>query len=608
MNSPRWWSQPMRPEGDNTGSGIKNQLGRPRLGEYAVLVREAVQNSWDARLDGKEVSFSLHLKQLGNEAATWRECLVDGDLPENQNIHFQNLSEGDLVLLVSDRGTTGLGGPIRNDEPIDPGVKPNFTQFMRNFGESRDTFLGGGTFGFGKGIYYRLSEASAILVDSRNTERGERSRRLMGAAIGEAYSHVDGTRYTGRHWWGKIVEGVPDPLLGAEAEEMAERLGLPGFKDDETGTDIAIILPSRKLEEGIDDLDSLVERLRAHLYWNLWSKFSTPQRPRGITFSVKVNDRSVEMPRISDIPVIADFADALDGVASRRGTNYKLKKYEPRVLGEFITSWVFKDRRYHSAAVKSIVAASPLEEPYCHIARMRQAELVVDYLKCQPIASTEIGYVGVFRATADSDDAFAAAEPPTHDDWATGQLTGDDRGIVQNARTFINERTKRLVESKTGARSRMVAGLGKLSNELGAFINSETPNGHENRTESSHEARSGSSSQRGFRIPGSTYVTVIDGTPVVEQAVELGSAVPENFSLEARAVVLLANGQREASENAPLGGTRPEFIGWFSADNGELKSSLRVLTTQYAEPGNLVARFTHVPGAAVKILLENNNV
>ena len=72
--------------------------------------------------------------------------------------------------------------------------------------------------------------------------------------------------------------------------------------------------------------------------------------------------------------------------------------------------------------------------------------------------------------------------------------------------------------------------------------------------------------------------------------------------------MLLANGQREASENAPLGGTRPEFIGWFSADNGELKSSLRVLTTQYAEPGNLVARFTHVPGAAVKILLENNNV
>lgn len=608
MNSPRWWSQPMRPEGDNTGSGIKNQLGRPRLGEYSVLVREAVQNSWDARLDGKELSFSLQLKQLGAEAAIWRECLVDGDLPESQNSHFRSLSEGDLVLLVSDRGTTGLGGPIRNDEPTEPGVKPNFTQFMRNFGESRDTHLGGGTFGFGKGIYYRLSEASTILVDSRNTEGSERSRRLMGAAIGEAYSDVDGTRYTGRHWWGKIVEGVPDPLLGQEAEELAQRLGLPGFDDDETGTDIAIVLPNRNLEEGIDDLDSLAERLRAHIYWNLWSKFATPQRPRGISFSVKVNDRLLEMPAIGDVPVIADFADALDGIAARRGTNYTLKKYEPRILGEFNTSWVFKDRRYHSAAVKSIIAASPLGEPYCHVARMRQAELVVDYLKCQPIASTEIGYVGVFRATADSDDAFAAAEPPTHDDWSTGQLTGENRGIVQNARTFINERAKHLVESKTGARSKMVAGLGKLSNQLGSFINSDAAGGNENRMESSQESRSGSTRHRGFRIPGSTYVTVIDGTPVVEQAVELGNTVPENFRLEARAVVLLANGQREANEKAPLGGAKPEFIGWFSSDGGELKSLNRELTNECAEPGNMVARFTHVPGAAVKILLENNDV
>ncbi len=38
------------PSGSMMSIGILNQLGRPNLDTLAVLVREAVQNSWDARL------------------------------------------------------------------------------------------------------------------------------------------------------------------------------------------------------------------------------------------------------------------------------------------------------------------------------------------------------------------------------------------------------------------------------------------------------------------------------------------------------------------------------------------------------------------------------
>jgi hypothetical protein len=44
-------------------------------------------------------------------------------------------------------------------------------------------------------------------------------RRLIGAALGENYS-LGGRTYTGRHWWGKVTDGIPSqsratPLCGS---------------------------------------------------------------------------------------------------------------------------------------------------------------------------------------------------------------------------------------------------------------------------------------------------------------------------------------------------------------------------------------------------------
>ena len=211
---PRWWSQRFAPEGSAAADGIKKQLGQPKLDPLTVLAREAAQNSWDARA-GLEVRFSIDISRLGDRAAVWQENF-ESNLPAASGL-FQKTewTPETLVMTVSDRGTVGLGGPARANARVEEDERPDFVQFLRNVGEPRNQSLGGGTYGFGKGIYYSVSRASAILVDTHAVDR-KAGRRVMGAAM--THKWMDGNEvYTGRHWWGDVVDDVPDPVTGVEA-------------------------------------------------------------------------------------------------------------------------------------------------------------------------------------------------------------------------------------------------------------------------------------------------------------------------------------------------------------------------------------------------------
>lgn len=604
MESARWWAQPFRPEGDNTGSGIKNQLGRPNLGEYAVLVREACQNSWDARKsDNEVVKVKFTIRKLGKDAAFWRKVLGSSKLPGHQGKKLGALDEDSYILIVGDRSTVGLGGPIRSDESRRKGQTANFIQFIRNVGEARDTELGGGTYGFGKGIFYRVSHAAAILVDTRNLEAGSTGRRLIGAALSDAFDDNDGRRYTGRHWWGNIVGDVPDPLMGEQASLMSSRLGLPGFNDGETGTDIVIILPNLSLESSSETAMTLAERIRGHIYWNLWPKFHTKVRSQKMHFVVEVDGESLDFPPISNVPVLRDFARALDNLDARKGTDYSLKKYG-YPLGGLSTEWVISHP--HSAVDEtsdSIFTYSPITSPYRHVARMRSAELVVDYQTYAQLPSPDVGYAGVFRATPFSDNEFAEAEPPTHDDWSTAGLTGSALGIVRGAASFIREQTEALVNARSGARSKTVQGLGRLSNTLGSFVQGAPGNRGRKKPKKGNRTTGGSkkvAQPRVFRVLDPSRVRVVDGLPVVELTLEVLAFGRSDFSLEATGNVLLATGGLESQNNGPLGSMPIEFLGWYDADGNHVGAS-KLLGSDDLRPGTWTVRFKHLPNAALKI-------
>ena len=219
---PKWWSQEFAPEGSAAAEGIVKQLGQPALDPLTVLVREAAQNSLDAsRDDADTVEFSVTIRSLGMAAETWRRHLGVGSDDVSGLDISGHLASDSVIMIISDRNTCGLGGPLRANLSASAERRSDFVQFLRNVGEGRDLEHAGGTYGFGKGILYRLSSCRAILVDTLAEGGRAEDRRMMGAALGESWVR-DGKRYTGRHWWGEIAEdGIPDPLLGVAAQVLA---------------------------------------------------------------------------------------------------------------------------------------------------------------------------------------------------------------------------------------------------------------------------------------------------------------------------------------------------------------------------------------------------
>ncbi|UIZ92919.1 hypothetical protein JZY91_04025 [Corynebacterium sp. CNCTC7651] len=450
---------------------------------------------------------------------------------------------------------------------------------------------------------------SWILVDSKNGTDGRAHRRLMGAALSDAFDSHDGRRFTGRHWWGVVNDGVPDPVLDEDAALLSAELGLPGFKEDETGTDIVIIAPDLQLESGDDDLESLGERIRGHIYWHLWPKFTTAQRPHGIRFNVSVEDRLLDFPDVATVPVIRNLAKSLDDIARRQGADYELKKYLPNSLGEFAVDYVIKaPAPIRDTSIISIMSYSEIDAPYRHIARMRQAELVVDYFKAAPMPTTDVGYVGTFRSSAFADEAFAAAEPPTHDAWSTAGLTGNNLGIVRGAKSFLENETNALVAARSGARSKLVQGLGKISNELGNFLAPVIEPSNPSEPSATRPSRSGSRTKKSFRDLGQQPIRLEMGRPYAGHLVQIGDSVAPGSHLEATAFVKLANGGRESPDSAPAGSDQPRFRGWFVPDTGDLLSTDYRISIENVAGLVIEARFEHVAGAAIKTYVEGKNV
>ncbi|OLT39250.1 hypothetical protein BJF86_09565 [Serinicoccus sp. CNJ-927] len=207
-------------------------------------MRETAQNSWDARTGSQSVTFALHLRTLSERE---RQVLADRIFTGQATglgLREALASSSVRVLEISDRGTKGLGGPIRNDLEIPEGMPSNFIDLIMNIGAPREVHLSGGTYGFGKTITYRCSRVGTVLFWSRSMEGDEVEDRLIGSAFGDNFN-ANGKRHTGRHWWGTVCEDGArvEPWTGNDARAMAEGVFDASFTDHETGTSLMIINP-----------------------------------------------------------------------------------------------------------------------------------------------------------------------------------------------------------------------------------------------------------------------------------------------------------------------------------------------------------------------------
>lgn len=595
-----WWSQPVAAEGSTASEGIRRQLGKPQLDPLTVLIRETAQNTCDAALPGDgDVEFAVRLHRLsGNRFNAWRDFL----LPEPAGSHLgltEAMTAGPLIMSISDRGTTGLGGPLRADENPRDGERPDFVNFIRNVGEPKALDLGGGSYGFGKGILYNVSRCHVVVADSVCEYRGRLQRRLIGAALGDGYSH-DGRRFTGRHWLGVAEpDGHTRPLLDDEAAAMAERLGMPKFAPGVTGTTVTVVDADlgRRTGQGdtARDPEDAAEFIVSTMLWNLWPRMLQGRANRLVCSMLRDGFRS-DIPDPERLVELQPFVKAYRALKVEGNYRVPVRRTPPTEIGRF----ALVEGMAPAVTDPTIAAAAPFTGRAYHCARMRQADLVVDYQAGDAPGDEAIQYGAVFRASKEADPHFANAEPPTHDDWVVTGLRGTARGVVVLANGFVKDQLKDR-RGDEGPRPAGEAPLAALAGRLSGLMTGEGDMA-ENSTPTGPPPGGGRRSGAGPRFLVAPELVDDDGSPVIRAVIDM-PRWPTSRAVTVEPAVVLDRGIEPDEDGAD----RPVVIGWRSTDSERTVTGAELLVDRDTER-TWEVRVLALPDAVIRLGLSVRDI
>ena len=184
--------------------------------EAGALVREAIQNSLDARLDENHpvrvrILIANDKKRLDWDATTeWIDTGAWGHFKASgsglKDIPFDN--SACPFLVYEDFNTKGLNGDIYQNAECD-GVKNAFYYFLRAEGQSDKKEGELGSWGVGKIVFPKSSRLRAIFV---LTTRSEDSKTYLSGQSILKYHKVGDQVYSPDGWFGEIGEkelGLP---------------------------------------------------------------------------------------------------------------------------------------------------------------------------------------------------------------------------------------------------------------------------------------------------------------------------------------------------------------------------------------------------------------
>ncbi|MCA1832557.1 MAG: hypothetical protein LC750_07470 [Actinobacteria bacterium] len=539
-----------------TAEGILNQLGRPEVDRLTVLVREAAQNSWDARdrdHDGP-VRFQVDVRRLSAEfGRTWTRHFGETEFMRGVPINEELNGPAAAVMFVSDRGTTGLGGPTRADEAIKHG-EHDYVSFVLNVGDPRDTEFGGGTYGYGKSVLYATSRTRAVVVHSRCREKGSIQSRLVGIALGGRHT-TERVNYTGRHWWGlPFDDDRIEPIIDEEADEIAAELGFPIFEDAECGTSIALLAPEldeRSPEEAADWIAETV-------LWHLWPKMLPgPEGYPDMTFGVTVDGSPVVVQKPGDHRALRLFSRALMTLDADEGAGELLQCGNPKQnLGRLEVVKTYEP----SPPLGPVAEEAGLRASVHHICLLRAPRLVVEYRSGPPPMDENVWYAGVYLADEKLDEVLARSEPPTHHAWVSSQLEGRDKTFVNTTLRRIDERLRVFGAPVTPPAEGPVVPLGTASRFLAGLLGDVTGQG----ADVSRGGKGGPGPRRPVRLLGDPRWDLYDGTPVLAQRVQ----VDTSRTVTMQPVLAVGVWGGGAETDAPTGSAQPSFVAWRASEGG----------------------------------------
>jgi len=456
-------SEPFSRDGNIAADGAARLLGQPALTPLELVIRETIQNSWDASLQAEGIPrYSIQIRHLTPSQMEAMRCFFR-DLPPDQanepvaGLLRRFLASSGLVMEICDSRTQGLDGPTSASRALREGESANFVNFIRNIGSARDLAQGGGTYGFGKSSLFKISRCQTIIVHSVIATPDGLEHRLIGKALGAAFDH-DGRRFTGRHWWGAVGEdkgGSVDPVLRDSAAEVAYSLGSQNRSTlEETGTSLMILDPDlEEFDPAGPFADSPPTEIRNHLgarlqdtiLWHCWPKFtrrSDGSLPMECHLSILGED--FDLPDPATIHPLFLMTQAL---SMARAKEELIHSHRPRkLLGFFGHCGASVELTADDRFRRHLGDTALIPELLHHVALLRPAELVVRYLEGSINEAEQRQWAGVFITdigeNAEVEKAFAMSEPPAHDDWQPRAA----QALSSHQRTYVNVALKRIRE------------------------------------------------------------------------------------------------------------------------------------------------------------------
>ena len=403
--------------------------------EAALLVREVVQNSWDAALESREeypdpdgppfeVCFTfksyteeqrsklvdhLGLRELSERISAVGDRRVLG-LTEDDCLLRLDDEEELRLLEISEQAGGGMYGPWRGDES-------KLWMALCSIGITPDVSGRGGSYGYGKAGLIRGSRVRLVIAYTCFRERDEDlgvTRRLLGMTYWDGHK-IDGTSYTGSARFGTgDSDDTANPLENEQADRLAEQLGME-VRDPTVPADLGTTLLVVEPTVNARDLVVAAER-----YW--WPALEEP----ALHFHLQVVDQGGEIhyPRPNSNPDLRPFIDAyLAATTPQDNRRAEVRQRPIRRIGDYANPGVLGMRAKRDGwSYPAHVEANDGVDHRSLVALVRKPRMVVEYYEA---GQAEPFVRGTFVADDSINEALRRTEPKAHDAWQTETAAGD---------------------------------------------------------------------------------------------------------------------------------------------------------------------------------------
>lgn len=415
------------------------------LDASAALVREAIQNSLDAKLDSNgpiRVVFTLGSEKGSSKTQYYSELLShvqSCDFKLNTS-HKSNFT----FLVIEDFGTRGLDGPITRTEVSD-GQKSNYYNLWWREGISKKEGRDAGRWGLGKTVFFVCSELRSFW--GLTIRQDDKRELLLGKALLKAHKH-EGVHFD---YYGYYCVGENHPIEDKD-QISSFKTDFQIKRNDESGLSIIIPFPVADITQ-----EALKRAVIQHYFYSII---------RGI-LSVEINENGDKT--LIDAKTIFDFASKLDwketswerhsvsslfyfvynSVHANESSYFLLKKFElPKIVedhfGDTLESVrkTFEEGKLVSFKIPIIIKTNDgksIDSYFCTFfqkaVNLPKAE---EYYIRSGISISEIKMIksGNIRALLTAEDEAIArflgdSESPAHTDWK--ERTENFKEKYQNA-------------------------------------------------------------------------------------------------------------------------------------------------------------------------------